>query len=36
MGSEGGARRREAGKPMIVINLGEIEDEWLRLEALMQ
>jgi len=27
MGSEGGARRREAGKPMIATNLGDIEDE---------
>lgn len=27
MGSEGGARRRAAGKPMIATNLGDIEDE---------
>jgi len=27
MGSEGGARRREAGKAMIATNLGDIEDE---------
>lgn len=28
MGSEGGARRREAGKSMIAANLGDIEDEF--------
>ncbi|MET3390093.1 hypothetical protein ABIC42_001112 [Variovorax sp. 1133] len=28
MGSEGGARRREAGESMIAANLGDIEDEF--------